>query len=193
MSDTKIPQSWLICHNQQEWHDWLTFHHESESEVWLQIRKARSIKSGISLNEAVEEALCFGWIDSKMYSLDSDKYILRFTPRKHGSVWSLINRKRAETLMAEERMTKAGMVTIREAQASGSWQNAYSSKVKTDVPVDLIEALQKDPLASSNFEKWSNSQKLQAVSWIEKSRQPKTRANRINRVVNCARNGQKLF
>jgi len=193
MDDTRIPQSWLVCHNQQEWHDWLRFHHESESGVWLQIMKARSIDRGISLGEAVEEALCFGWIDSKMYSLDSDKYILCFTPRKHGSVWSLINRKRAETLLAEGRMTEAGMVTIHEAQSSGSWQNAYSSKVKPDVPKDLIEALQKDSLANSNFEKWSNSQKLQAASWVEHSRQTKTRENRINRVVHCARNAQKLF
>lgn len=193
MKMKNIPQSWLICRNLKEWHDYLTSHHDTESEVWLQIKKARSIGSGISLDEAVEEAICFGWIDGKMHSLDSDRYILRFTPRKPGSIWSMINRNRAESLIAVGRMTEAGMVPIREAQANGRWQAAYSSKEEPDIPQDLREALQADSVARSNFENWSNSQKLQAVVWVEQSKRQETRANRISKIVSSARNKQKLF
>jgi len=188
-----IPQSCLFCSNLKEWHDYLASHHDRESEVWLQIKKARSIESGISLDEAVVEALCFGWIDGKMHSLDTERYILRFTPRKPGSIWSMINRKRAEALIADGRMTEAGMVPIREAQANGRWNAAYSSKEKPEVPEDLTAALEADQVANSNFERWSNSQKLQAVRWLEQSRQSKTRANRIIKIISCAHNNQKLF
>ncbi|MCX5779965.1 MAG: YdeI/OmpD-associated family protein [Firmicutes bacterium] len=193
MNVRNIPRSWLLCRNLKEWHDWLTSHHDIEAEVWLQIKKARSIEIGICLNEAVEEAICFGWIDGKMYSLDADRYIIRMTPRKPGSMWSMINRKRAEALIADERMTEAGMLPIREAQANGHWQAAYTANEKPNVPKDLIAALQADSVADSNFENWSNSQKLQAVVWVEQSRQPKTRAKRINIIVKCAHNKQNLF
>ena len=72
MNAKNIPQRWLICHNLKEWHDWLAAHHDIETEIWLQIKKARSNELGIGLDEAVEEAICFGWIDSKMHSLDSE-------------------------------------------------------------------------------------------------------------------------
>ena len=156
-------------------------------------KKFRTIEPGISLYEAVVESICFGWIDGKMHSLDSNRFIFRFTPRKPSSVWSMINRIRAETLVADERMTEAGIVKIREAQLSGRWQAAYTSRIKPDIPGDLNEALHADPLASRNFENWSNSQKLLAVKLIEKSRQSKTRGNRINMIVNSAHNEHRLF
>lgn len=101
MNAKNIPQHWLICHSLKEWHDWLAVHHDIETEIWLQIKKARSNELGIGLDEAVEEAICFGWIDSKRHSLDSERYIMRMTHRKTGSMWSMINRKRAEALMAD--------------------------------------------------------------------------------------------
>lgn len=193
MNTKNRPQSWLICQNQKEWHDWLAAKHDVESGVWLQIKKVKSREVGIALNEAVEEALCYGWIDGKMYSIDSDKYILHMSPRKPGSMWSMINRKRAEALIAEGRMTEAGMTAIRQAQASGRWQAAYTAQEEPDIPKDLIAALQADPVAKINFESWSKSQKLQAIVWVEQSRQPKTRVDRINRVVSCAHHKQKFL
>lgn len=193
MTAKNMPESWLICHNLKEWHDWLVAHHDIETEIWLQIKKARSKELGIGLEEAVEEALCFGWIDSKMHSLDTEKYILHMTHRKPGSMWSLINRRRAEALIADGRMTEAGLVAIREAQANGRWEAAYTSKEKPDVPNDLAAALVADQVANYHFENWSNSQKLQAIVWIEQSKQPKTRASRIYKVVSCAHENQKLI
>lgn len=192
MAKKSIPDSWVTCQNLQEWHDWLLTHHESESEVWLQIKKTGQPDRGFNLSEAVEEAICFGWIDSKMYSLDEEKFILRFSPRKIGSRWSLINRKRAEELMAQGRVTEAGMVPIRAAQANGLWQSAYSSKEAPAIPEDLKEALQADPEAEAHFKTWSNSEKLQAVSWVGLAKQPTTRTNRISRLVALAKQNKKL-
>ena len=123
-----IPKDWLICKDRDEWHNWLLINHEMETEVWLQIKKVKSKDKGVRLNEAVEEAICFGWIDGLMHSIDTDRFILRFTPRRPGSVWSLINRNRAEKLIAEGKMTEAGMVPIREAMENGKWQTAYTSR-----------------------------------------------------------------
>lgn len=193
MDKNNIAQTWLVCENLKEWHDWLEANHDKEVQVWLQIKKAKSTENGVRMEEAVDEALCFGWIDGKMHSLNDDHYILRFTPRKAGSIWSMTNRKRAESLITEKRMRESGMEKIQEAKKSGRWQSAYSSKEKAEIPNDLLEALEADPVAHSNFNAWSNSQKFQAIWWLEESKQPKTRENRISKIVEYARNKQKLF
>jgi len=193
MDKNNVPQTWLICQNLKDWHDWIETHHDNELEVWLQIKKVKSIENGVRLEEAVDEALCFGWIDGKMHSLNKDHYILRFTPRKADSIWSMANRKRAESLIAEKRMKESGMEKIQEAKTSGRWQNAYSSKVKTEIPKDLLLALEADSVAYSNFASWSNSQRFQVIWWLEESKQVKTRESRIFKIVEYARNKQKLF
>ncbi len=113
MNNLSKPNSWLLCSNIGEWHDWLVVNHLTKSEIWLQIRKVRSSDIGVKIDDAVEEAICYGWIDGKMYSLDEGKYILRFTPRRSGSFWSKKNRKRAEELIRVGRMTEVGMEKIK--------------------------------------------------------------------------------
>lgn len=131
MVDKDIPTDWLFCSSLEEWHNWLLTNHAKESEIWLQIKKVKSKENGVRYDKAVEEAICFGWIDGLMYSIDKDRYILRFTPRRPGSIWSLINRNRAQTLISEGRMTEAGMAKVKEAQSNGRWETAYSSKFKS--------------------------------------------------------------
>ncbi|MGB4587768.1 MAG: YdeI/OmpD-associated family protein [Clostridiaceae bacterium] len=193
MNKENIPQTWLICRNLKEWHDWLEAHHDKDTMVWLQIKKAKSIENGVRIEEAVDEAICFGWIDGKMHSLNEDHYILRFTPRKAGSTWSMTNKKRAEALISNNRMSESGMEKIQEAKISGRWENAYSSKDEAEIPRDLEDALKADPIAYSNFTSWSQSQKFQAIWWLEESKQLKTRESRISTIVEYARNKQKLF
>jgi len=125
MNNLSKPEIWLVCSDISQWHDWLIYNNLTKSEVWLQIRKVHSSDIGVNLDEAVEEALCYGWIDGRMYSLNKDKYILRFTPRRSGSFWSKKNRKRAENLIESGRMTEVGMEKVKEAQANGHWENAY--------------------------------------------------------------------
>jgi len=193
MKDKNIPESWLICGDRFEWQEWLKAYNLKESEVWLQIRKNKSKATGIILREAVDEAICFGWIDGKMFSVDGDKYIIRMTPRQRDSMWSLINRKRAEELIDEGRMTAAGMEAISEAKANGRWETAYSSKVAPKLPDDLKIALEKNQKAMENFSQWPNNHKLQAVTWITESKHEETRINRIRKIAELAQNGKRFI
>ena len=183
MVKNPLPSHWLVCNNPAEWRSWLDEHHMQADEVWLQISKAGSADPAINLADAVNEALCYGWIDGKIRSLDDHSYILRFTPRHSGSLWSLSNRQRAEALIASNRMTPAGLSAIREAQANGRWQDAYSSLKKPDIAPDLQTALLADPVAYEQFNQWSNSEQLQATYWIEQSKKPQTRQKRIAAVI----------
>lgn len=125
MNMMSFPSSWLICNKAKDWHDWLEANYLTQTEVWLQISKAHLKDVGLKIDDAVEEAICFGWIDGKLYSLDKDKYILRFTPRRLDSLWSRKNKKRAEVLMESGRMTQYGLEKIRAAQKNGNWENTY--------------------------------------------------------------------
>lgn len=120
MNMMSFPSSWLICNKAKDWHDWLEANYLTKTEVWLQISKAHLKDVGIKIDDSVEEAICFGWIDGKLYSLDKDKYILRFTPRRMDSLWSRKNKKRAEVLMESGRMTQYGLEKIRAAQKNGN-------------------------------------------------------------------------
>ncbi|NTU88371.1 MAG: hypothetical protein HGA54_00450 [Actinobacteria bacterium] len=186
-------QPLLVFQTQQEWHDWLHENHRRESEVWLEIAKAKSPRRGISLSEAVTEAIRYGWIDSKMRSVDEDSFILRFSPRRPKSVWSKINRQRAEGLIAEGQMSEAGLEAVREGKESGQWQSAYTAKERPVVPLDLEEALSSDSKAEINFETWSNSEQLQAVAWVEQSKSQITRQKRIDKIVDCTHSDKKLW
>lgn len=109
----------LLFRNNQEWRNWLEEHHDSAKEVWLVHYKKNSGKVSVSHNKAVEEALCFGWIDGKLKSLDKDSFILRYSPRKANSVWSQINKDKAEQLIYQGRVTKAGLAKVAEAKKNG--------------------------------------------------------------------------
>ncbi|MHC1719192.1 MAG: YdeI family protein [Clostridiaceae bacterium] len=187
------PDPLLDFKNPGQWRNWLASNHGSESGAWLMIKKYGSQDEGITLAEAVTEALCFGWIDSRMKSLGDEGYMLRFTPRKPKSIWSKINRQRAEALVENGRMTESGLAAIREAKENGQWQSAYSSKEKPDVPPDLLEELKSHAGALDNFSKWANSQQLQAVFWIDQAKRPQTRQKRIKYVVAKAKSDEKFI
>src|SRR3972149_7844517 len=104
--------------------------HNKEKHAWLTCYKKSSGKKGITLEESVEEAICFGWIDGKLKRVDAEKFILRFSPRKANSVWSKINKERAERLMQSGKMTIAGLAKIEAARKSGCWDKAYTNKIK---------------------------------------------------------------
>lgn len=135
---TERPAEWLTCKTLEEWRAWLSRHHEDEAGTWLKIRKVRSPDVGVLLDEAVIEALRFGWIDGKMYSLGEQGMIVRFTPRRRGSIWSARNRRRAEVLIREGRMLEPGMAAIRVAMENGKWDEAFleAEKPKTSDPVE---------------------------------------------------------
>ena len=145
--------------------------------------KKRSGKKGLTLEEAVEEAICFGWIDGKLKRIDDEKHALRFSPRRCSSVWSKINRTRAERLIEAGRMTPAGLSTIEEAQRSGQWDRAYTNKVAEKVPRDLKRALMQDSRAWENFQRLANTYRNMYIGWVNAARTDGTRRKRIRKAV----------
>lgn len=166
-----------------EWRCWLKENHSKLKAVWIFIQKKNSEKIGIRYNEAVDEAICFGWIDGKMKRFDNDQFIQRFTPRRKKSNWSLSNKKRAERLIVERKMTDAGYHVINEAKKNGIWDKAYSSRGPIKIPDDLLDALKNSPKAYSNFLGFANSARFMYIHWINDDKRESTRKRRIIRVV----------
>lgn len=157
--------------------------HSVKADVWIYIIKKGVGEAGLSLEEAVDEAVCFGWIDGKMKSVDEKRFILRFSKRRPSSVWSKINRDRAEKMIESGRMAEAGLESVEEAKKTGNWYNAYTSKVSPTVPKDLAEALRTNPIAMDGFTHLSNSARLQLIVWIENAKKPETRRKRIDKCI----------
>ena len=172
--------------NRNEWRLWLEENHSSEKEVWVVIQKKKSQRTGLRYEEAVEEAVCFGWIDSKMQSVDAKSFRQRFSPRKKNSIWSKKNKQTAKKMIKAGKMTEAGLAEINKAKENGNWDKAYTSKTAPTIPADLKEALKQNQSAWKNFGKFSNSQKLQYVYWIEDAKKTETRQKRIAEVVKRA-------
>jgi uncharacterized protein YdeI (YjbR/CyaY-like superfamily) len=171
--------------NRKDWREWLARNHATAPGVWLVSYKKSSGKQGLRYDEAVEEALCFGWIDSKAKTLDEERSMLLFTPRKSKSPWSRPNKERVERLIREGLMTKAGQEAIEAARRSGRW-NAYDAVEALVVPEDLKEALAGDGQAQANFEGFSASAKKSILRWIESAKRPETRMKRIQETVRLA-------
>ncbi len=169
--------------DRDDWRLWLEKNHDRENQAWLIHYNRRSGKKGITLEDAVEEAICFGWIDGKLKKIDDEKYAIRFSPRKANSVWSRINRERAKRLIESGRMTKAGLAKIEEAKKSGHWTNAYTSKDKERMPSDLKEALVKDCRAWDNFRNFANTYRNMYIGWVNSAKTDITRKKRIEKVI----------
>jgi uncharacterized protein YdeI (YjbR/CyaY-like superfamily) len=149
--------------NRKEWRAWLSKNHSAKKEVWLIFYKKHTGKPSIAYGDAVEEALCFGWIDSIIKKIDEDKFARKFTPRKAKSKWSETNRKRVEKMLREGKMTEAGMVQINEAKKSGKWFKPTSPPKELEVPQFMKEALATNKKALDNFNNLANSYKRQYV------------------------------
>ncbi len=160
------------------WRAWLAANHSTASGVWAITYRKAAGKSTVTYDELVEEALCFGWIDSRGAGLDDERTMLRFTPRRRGSAWSRSNKDRVERLVAEGRMTEAGLRPIDEAKADGSW-DALNDVDALVIPPDLAAALEADPDAARGFEALSASMKRPLLFWVTSAKRPETRDRRI--------------
>ncbi|MGZ4133281.1 MAG: YdeI/OmpD-associated family protein [Actinomycetota bacterium] len=167
------------------WRRWLQRHHASSRGVWLLVRKKGGDRPGVTYVEAVEEALCFGWIDSRANPLDEHRYRLTMTPRKPGSVWAATNKERVARLTAEGRMAPAGLAAIEAATADGSW-DALTAVDALEVPPDLADALAANPAAARHFEAFPPSSKKMILFWIASAKRPETRAKRVEETVRLA-------
>jgi len=177
--------------DREVWREWLVANHTTESVLWLIHYNKASGQPGVKLGDAVEEAICFGWIDGKLKSLDAARYAVRYTPRQPKSVWSLINKERAKRLISDGRMTPAGLAAIAAGKKSGAWQQAYSSRKRERLPADLKAALMTDAVAWRNFQSFANSQRSNYIGWVKEAKMDATRQRRIGVVVTRAHDNKK--
>jgi len=165
--------------DQREWRRWLEQNHESVAAIWLKFAKKGSPTPTVSYAEAIEEALCYGWIDGQVRRLDEHFYLQRFTPRRARSRWSEINREKATRLIADGRMRPAGLAQIEAAKANGQWEAAYPAQGKATVPEDLQRALDENPQARAFFETLTGSARYAFLYRLHNVSDPAARAKRI--------------
>jgi len=162
----------------EAWLAWLEAHHTQTEGVWLVSYKKATGKPRLSYDEMVEEALCFGWVDSKPGKLDEMRTMLYFAPRKPGSGWSKPNKERVERLIAEGRMAAAGLGKVEAAKRDGSW-GALDAVERLELPADLIAAFDEHGDARANFEAFPRSVKRGILEWIANAKRPETWVRRI--------------
>lgn len=175
--------------NRAEWRSWLETHHANSSGIWLAVGKKGNPVTKLSYEDAVQEALCFGWIDSTVNRLDEHRLKQLFTPRKAGSTWARTNKERVDRPIAEGLMTPAGLAPIEAAKADGSWILLDDVEALV-VPEDLASALHANPAAERGFHGLPDSQKKIALYWIQTAKRPETRARRISETVRAASLGR---
>ncbi|MEZ0235739.1 MAG: YdeI family protein [Actinomycetota bacterium] len=166
------------------WRRWLSSHHRGAA-VWLVIHKKGSRSGSLVYEDAVLEALCFGWIDSKANSLDDERYRLWMAPRKPKSVWSAVNKQRIDSLLDAGLITTAGLATIEAAKADGSW-NALDRSDALLVPDDLVEAFERHAGSRANWDGFPPSARKQILWWIYSAKREETRATRVERTASLA-------
>ena len=174
------------------WRAWLRRHHKNSSGIWLVYFKKGSGVPSVSYAEAVEEALCFGWIDSKIHAVDSLRYRQIFTPRKPRSSWSKLNKQRVAALIKSKRMTAAGMAKIKAARKDGSWATLDEIE-DLPMPTDLKRALAADTQARQHFEAFSDSARKLIIRWLVDAKRPETRLRRIQETVRLASLNKKPY
>jgi len=181
----KNPTEPLDFRSAAEWRKWLRRNHAKSHGEWVYMYK-KAARNGLRYQDALDEALCFGWIDGQIHAVDKEKFRQRWTPRRKRSVWSLANKTRVERLTAEGRMAKAGLAAVGEAKKTGKWQAAYASRREERVPVDLARALKAESEAWSNFSRFAPTYRNTYVGWVADAKQAETRQRRITAVVRRA-------
>ena len=175
-----------------EFEAWLSEHHDSAAGLWIKFAKKASRIDTIVYAEALELALCHGWIDGQVAKVDESFYAQRFTPRRARSKWSKINRAKAEELIARGAMKPAGLAEVERARGDGRWDAAYDSPSNATVPDDLQAALDANPRAAEFFATLSGPNRYAILYRIQEAKRPETRARRIDQFVAMLARGEKI-
>lgn len=182
----------LYVTSRDEWRRWLERNHDAENEVWLIFYKKHVGKPSIPYEDAVEEALCFGWIDSIIKKIDEKKFVRKFTPRKSSSRWSELNKERVQKMIEARKMTETGMKRVREAEESGEWFKTSLPRKRLETPQYLREALMGNKRAWENFNNLANSYKRQYIGWIASAKREETRKRRLVEAIELLERNEKL-
>jgi len=173
-----------------EWRRWLRRNHAKSQGEWVYMYK-KGARAGLRYLDALDEALCFGWIDGQIWAVDEDRFRQRWTPRRPGSVWSQLNKTRVKRLVADGRMAEPGLAAVRAAKRCGKWQSAYTSRTAPELPVDLRKALKAVPEAWQNFSRFAPSYRTMYIGWVADAKREETRQRRIAAVVRRAGENRK--
>ena len=187
---TEVPENILEPENRAQWREWLTVNHSRPTGIWVALRKKSAPAPNLSLDDAGQEALCFGWIDSSIRRYDEHRSLLYLSPRKRGSGWSAVNKARIERLRAEGLMAPPGQAVIDAAVADGSWTLLDDVEALV-VPPDLAAAFEARPGAADHWGSLPRSVKRAALEWIVQARTAPTRLRRITDTADKAGRGQR--
>lgn len=175
----------------REWREWLEANHAASPGIWLAVGKKGGARTALTYEEAVLEAVAFGWIDSIVNRLDEERFKQLFTPRKRGGQWARSNKERVERLMAEGRMAPAGLAAVEAAKKDGSWSSLDDVEAAI-VPPDLAAALDAEPDARAFWDALPDSQRKLALYWVVSAKRPETRAARIAETVRASAEGRRV-
>ncbi|NQE66212.1 hypothetical protein NG2371_00653 [Nocardia gamkensis] len=173
----------LVCVDVAQWEEWLAANHHRAADVWLKIAKKGAAGRTISNGEALDGALCFGWIDSHRRVLDADHYLQRYSPRRSKSPWSQVNVAKAEALIAAGRMRAPGSAAIAAARSDGRWQAAYAPQRTATCPGDLTAALTENTRARARFDQLDRTARYAVFLRLMKARTSAERATQLRRIV----------
>ena len=183
----------LPFESQQSWEAWLAEHYQDSPGIWLKIAKKDSGIPTVTYAEALDSALCYGWIDGQKDAFDNQYWLQKFTPRGAKSKWSQINRDKAEALIAARRMQPAGLRQIEQAKADGRWDAAYPAQSKMTVPEDFQSELDKNPAASEFFAALDRGNRFAILYRLHDAKKPETRAARIRKFIEMLEKKEKLY
>jgi uncharacterized protein YdeI (YjbR/CyaY-like superfamily) len=175
-----------------EFEAWLETHHDDHSGIWLKLAKKGTDRPALTYSEALDVALCFGWIDGQKARHDDQYWLQRFTPRSSRSRWSQINCGKAEQLIAAGRMRPAGLAEIERARADGRWDGAYAGQRNATVPEDLQRELDCDPQAAAAFTALDSRNRYAIIYRINDAKRPETRARRITKYLDMLRRDERI-
>jgi len=178
--------------DQKELEDWLTGQPVDATGVWIKFAKKGGGKSSLSKAEAIDAALCYGWIDGQLNKYDDTHWLVRFTPRKPRSKWSEVNRTRALQLIEEGQMSKTGLAQVNAARADGRWNAAYAPASTAEVPPDLQEALDQSPRAAAFFATLTGANRYAILYRISAVKKPDTRARKIATYIAMLERGETI-
>ena len=189
----KLELPTLTFASQSKWADWLAKNHEKSNGLWLKIAKKDSGISTVTYMEAIDIALCYGWIDGQKNSFDEKYFLQKFTPRRPKSIWSKINVEKVERLIKSGQMKPAGLKAIEAAKADGRWANAYDGPKNMVVPEDLQKVLNKNKKAKTAFDSLKSSERYLFLFQIHNAKKAETRERRIRQFVEMLEKNEKIY
>jgi uncharacterized protein YdeI (YjbR/CyaY-like superfamily) len=175
-----------------EWRAWLKENHDKEKEIWLIYYKKHTGKPRVAYDDAVEEALCYGWIDSIVKRIDDETYAQKFTPRKAESKWSELNKRRVEKLIKAGKMTEFGLKPVEAAKQGGAWERVIQPHKADTLPPELKEELAAHPRAWENFQRLAPSYQRHFIGWITTAKKAETRHKRLREAIDLLTQNKKL-